>query len=144
MARYRPSDPRDLLAAYDFLNRAKEQQFDIELKKYYPKRSNKQNGFLHFLCAYFAHQYGCTAYEAKQVFLKEYACPLTFKVEKEIRGEKVTYFRSTADLNTAEMASVIKNFIAWSNYHGIMLPEPTDDIAIRCAEREMESSTGWT
>lgn len=144
MARYRPSDPRDMLAAYDFLNRAKEQQFDIELKKYYPKRSNRQNGYLHFLCAYFAHQYGCTVYEAKQVFLKEYACPLTFKVEKEIKGEKIIYFRSTADLNTAEMASVIRNFIDWSNFHGIMLPEPADDIAIRCAEREMESSTGWT
>lgn len=143
MARFRPSDPRDMMAAYDFLNKAKEQNFDVELKKYYPRRSNKQNRFLHFLCAYFAHQYGCTEYEAKQVFLKEYACPFIFKVEKEFKGEKMSYYRSTADLDTAEMASAIRNFIDFANMHGIMLPEPTDDLAVRCAEREMMGTSGW-
>lgn len=143
MARYKPNDPRDYLSALDFIEKAKEQQFDIELKKYYPKRSNKQNAYLHFICAYFAHQYGVTEYEAKQVFLKEYACPDIFKVEKEIKGQKIVYYRSTAELNTAEMASVIRNFIDYSSMHGIMLPEPNDDLAIRCAEREMESTNGW-
>lgn len=143
MARYKLSDPRDLMAAYDFLNKAKELNFDIELKKYYPPRSNKQRKFLHFLLSYFAHQYGCTVVEAKDVYLKQLACRDIFEVEKEIHGMNVHYFRSTEDLNTAEYSSVIRNFIDWSNMNGVMLPEPTDDLAVRCAEREMESTNGW-
>lgn len=144
MARFKPSDPRDMLAAYDFLNKAKELKFDVELKKYYPPRSNKQRKFLHFLLNYFAHSYGCSVTEAKECYLKQIACRDMFEVEKQDKnGREIHYFRSTEDLNTAEYASVIRNFIEWSNMNGIMLPEPTDDLAIRCAEREMMSTTGW-
>ena len=60
MARYNLQDPRDLMAAYDYLNHAKEQGFDIELRRFSPARSNRQNAFLHLILAYFAHCYGCT------------------------------------------------------------------------------------
>lgn len=143
MARYHLNNPHDYLAALDFINRAKEQKFDIELKKYYPKRSNKQNGFLYFLLQYFAHQYGVSTVESKEIYLKRYACPHIFEQEAKVGDQTVTYYRSTSDLNTAEMASAIRGFIDYANMHGIMLPEPTDDLAIRCAEREMESSNGW-
>lgn len=144
MARYRPNDPRDYLAALDFIERAKERQFDIELKKYYPPRSNRQRKYLHFLLSYFAHVYGCTLTEAKECYFKQIACRELFEVEKTDKdGNHIHYFRSTEDLNTAEYASAIKNFLVWSDMHGVMLPEPTDDLAIRCAEREMESSNGW-
>lgn len=89
MARYRVQDPRDFLAALDFINQAKEQGFDIELKKFYEKRSNRQNGYLYFCLAYFAHIYGCTELEAKEVFLKRLAAPQIFEVEYDIDGKAI-------------------------------------------------------
>lgn len=144
MARYRPQDPRDYLAAIDFINRAKEQNIEIELRKYYPKRTSKQNKYLFFCISYFAHIYGCTIEESKEVFFKRYANRDLFEVDKtDSKGKQIHYFRSTADLTTAEMASAIRNFVAYTEMNGVMIPDPEDDTSIRYCERQMESSNGW-
>lgn len=144
MARYIPQDPRDFLAALDFLNLAKEKGFEIELKKYYPRRSVPQNRYYHFICSYFAHQYGCTDYEAENVYMKQYAARQIFEVEHEDKsGRRIRYFRSSADLDTQEMASAIRNFIAYAECNGIMIPYETDELGIRFCEQELEKSKGY-
>lgn len=141
MARYKCSDPRDFLAALDFINQAKDQGFDIELKKFYRKRTNPQNAYLHFALQYFAHCYGCTLLEAKEIYLKQYACRDIFLVDTtDKNGNKVKFFRSTADLNTAEMSSVINNFVAYASCNGIEIPAPNDELGIRYCEREIEKT----
>lgn len=144
MARYKPNDPRDYLAALDFINRAREQQAEIELKRFHPKRSNPQNNYLHFALSYFAHCYGCTLLESKEVFLKQYACPDIFKVViKDKTGRTAVYFRSTADIDTTEMSSAINNFIAYAHCNGIEIPLPGDEIGIRVCEREIERTKSF-
>lgn len=143
MARYRPNDPRDYLAALDFINNAKEQGFDIELKKFYEKRSHRQNGYLYFCLAYFAHIYGCTELEAKEVFLKRLAAPQIFEVEYEVDGKSVKFYRSTADLDTAEMTSAIRNFTAYAEMNNIYIPMPDDELGRRYCEQQMEKSNGF-
>ena len=144
MARYRISDPRDMMAALDFINRAKDEHFDIELKKFYERRSNKQNRYYHFVCAYFAHCYGCTEFEAEHVYMKQYAARNIFLVEHEDkRGKTIHYFRSSADLDTAEMASAIKNFLAYAECNGIMIPYETDELGRRYCEQQLEKSNGF-
>ena len=144
MARYKPTDPRDYIEALDFINQAKEQGFDIELKRFYQKRSNPQNRYLHFALSYFAHCYGCTLIEAKELYFKQYACRDIFLVEIEDKnGNNACYFRSSAELNTVEMSSAIKNFITWADCNGIEIPEPDDEVGIRYCEREIEKTQSY-
>lgn len=144
MARYKPSDPRDYLQAMEYINMAKERGIDIEIKKYYPRRSNKQNGYLHFALNYFAHCYGCTQTEAKEIYLKQYANRDLFLVDvTDRRGNRARYFRSTSDLNTAEMSSAIANFVAYAGINGIEIPPPDDELGQRICEREMENTNGY-
>ena len=144
MARYRPNDARDYLEALDFINQAKEQGFDIELKRYYKKRTNPQNAYLHLALSYFAHCYGCTLVEAKEIFFKQYACRDIFLVETvDKNGNKARYFRSTADLNTVEMSNAINNFIAYASCNGIEIPPPNDEIGLRYVERQIEKTKSY-
>lgn len=137
MTRYKPSDPRDMLAAIDFLNYAKEHNLEIVLDTYSPPRSGKQNRYLFFCLAYFAHCYCCTESEAKEVYLKRFACPQIF--EKHLvdnLGQSATWYRSTSELSKEEMSMVIRNFRAYAEAYGIIIPDASDDIR-RC-EQEME------
>ena len=144
MARYRPSDPIDMISILDFINRAKTEGFDVDLKKYYRGRSNPQNRFLHMALGMFANKYGCSLAIAKEVFLKQYACPHIFRVDlKDKDGNDITYYRSTADLNTVEMSNVIRNFIDWAGCQGVEIPEPDDDKSVRYCEREIEKTAAY-
>lgn len=142
MARYHLNDPRDYLAALAYIGQMKEQGHDIELKKFSPSRSNRQNAYLHLILAYFAHCYGCTTIEAKEIYFKRYACReifLTSMFDKE--GKCVKYYRSTTELSKDEMSGAIRNFIAYAELHGIELPQADDYIAQRICEREIEKTT---
>ena len=144
MARYSVRDPRDYLEALDFINQAKEQGFDIELKRYYKKRTNPQNAFLHLALSYFAHCYGCTLLEAKEIYFKQYACREIFLVETtDKNGRNVKFFRSTADLNTVEMSNAINNFMAYASCNGIEIPQPNDELGLRYIERQVEKTQSY-
>lgn len=144
MARYTPNDPRDYLEALDFINQAKEKGFDIELKRFYKKRTNPQNAYLHLALGYFAHCYGCTLTEAKEVFFKQYACRDIFRIETvDKNGNKAHYYRSTTDLNTVEMSNAINNFIAYASCNNIEIPPPNDEIALRYCERQIEKTKSY-
>lgn len=141
MARYKPSDPRDYVEILKVLNKAKEEGCEVELSKYYKKRTNPQNKYLHFACGYFAHCYGCSLIEAKEIYMKRYACRDIFLVEtKDKNGNDISYYRSTADLNTVETSSVISNFLAYASCNGIEIPRPEDELGMRVCEREMEKT----
>jgi hypothetical protein len=139
MTRYLPSDPRDYLAALDFLNLAKEQNIEVVLDRYSPKRSGQQNRYLYFCLAWFAHCYGCTEIEAKEIYLKQLACPQLFELRHVDRnGISATYYRSTADLSKDEMAMAIRNFRTYAEINGIEIPEASDNITIRYCEQQMQ------
>lgn len=141
MARFSPSDPRDFLEILDFINKAKEQGFDIELKRFYRKRTNPQNAYLHFALGYFAHCYGCSLTESKEIYFKKYACPDIFLVETtDKNGNSVSYYRSTASLNTVEMSNAITNFLAYASCNGIEIPAPNDELGIKYCERQVEKT----
>lgn len=144
MARYKLSDPRDYLAALDYINQMKEQGQDIDLKKFSPSRSNRQNAYLHLILSYFAHRYGCTLIEAKEIYFKRYACGDIFQVLTDDKnGNRVQYYRSTAELSQPEMSGAIRNFIAYADMHGIELPQADDYLAQRICEREIEKTTQY-
>ena len=141
MARYKPNDPRDYLSALDFINRAKEQNKEIELKYYHPKRSGQQNKYLYFCLQWFAHETNCTTVEAKEVFLKRIAAPHIFERELQVGNDTIKYYRSTADLDTVEMMSAIENFRTYADMNGHPIPDANDQELIRYCEREIEKTT---
>ena len=144
MVRYKPNDPRDYLRALDFLNFAKEQNIEIVLDKYSPPRSGKQNRYLYFCLAYFAHCYHCTESEAKEIYLKRFACPQIFEKQFTMPdGHIETWYRSTADLSKDEMAKVIRNFRAYADAYNIPIPDATDDNSIRLCEQEMQYTNNY-
>lgn len=143
MARYKPNDPREYLVALDFINRARENDKEIELKYYHPKRSGQQNRYLYLCLQWFAHEYKCTVVEAKEVFLKRIAAPHIFEREMIVSGETIKYYRSTADLDTVEMMSAIANFRAYADMVNIPIPEANDQESIRYCECEIEKTTAY-
>lgn len=143
MARYKISDPREYLAALDFLNRAREQQKEIELKYYHPKRTGQQNKYLYFCLQWFAHEYNCTVVESKEVFLKRIAAPHIFERELKVGNDTIKYYRSTADLDTVEMMSAIANFRAYADMVGHPIPDEQDHELIRYCERMIEKTQSY-
>ena len=141
MARYIPNNPTDFLAILDFVNRAKENKREIELKLYHPKRTGQQNRYLYFCLQWFAHEYNCTVVEAKEVILKRIAAPHIFEREMKVGNDVIKYYRSTADLDTVEMMSAIANFRAYADMNNIPIPDANDDDLIRFCERELEKTT---
>jgi hypothetical protein len=143
MARYKPNNPRDYLAVLDFINRAREQNKEIELKYYHPKRSGQQNRYLYFCLQWFAHEYNCTVVEAKEVFLKRIAAPHIFERELQVGSDTIKYYRSTADLDTVEMMSAIENFRTYADMNGHPIPDANDQELLRYCEREIEKTTQY-
>ena len=144
MTRYKPNDPREFLAALDFLNYAKEQNIEIVLETYSPPRSGKQNKYLYFCLAYFAHCYKCTEAEAKEIYLKRFACPQIFERQFTLPNGKVeTWYRSTADLSKEEMSKAIRNFRAYADAYNIPIPDCNDSESIRYCEQQMQRTNNY-
>ena len=112
----------------------------VELKRKYPKRTLKQNSYLHLILSYFASQYGCTATEAKEDYFKTLCNPTLF-IRKKINrfGFEITYRRSSRDLDTREMTIAIESFRNWAAQF-VYIPAPNEHEALLYAEREVEKN----
>lgn len=167
---YDTNDPREYLQAKEWLAGLKErgrparieiesENFDvldsilqsaaaahleIEIKQRRRPKTPQQNNYLHFLCQYFASEYGCTTADAKENYLKRLACPEIFTTYvRNKRGWLVTTYRSVADLTQDEMSSAIRNFIEWAGIKGIEMPLPEDKAFIRYAKNEIERTRNY-
>lgn len=92
-------------------------------------RTLNQNSYLHVLCRVLALETGVTEAYAKQVYLKQLACPDIFcTVTKDsLSGQTVSTFRSTADLTVPEMRRAITEFRDWAAGNGFYLPDASID-----------------
>lgn len=139
------NDPRQYLEATEYLQEAASKHWVVTLARKIKPKTTRQNNYLHFLCQYYATQYGCTASEAKEIHLKRYAAPGIFReyVENQ-KGVVIERYRSVATLSAAEISSAIRNFIDWAlSQGGIELPEPDDMAFRRHAEKEIERCQYW-
>lgn len=113
----------------------------VELKAKYPKRSVSQNSYLHLILTWFGLETGYTAEEVKQEVFKKHVNPALFyegEFEGKIKGFKIERWRSTSNLDTAEMTLAIDRFRNFSSQElGIYLPEPNDLSLIQELENEI-------
>lgn len=138
---YDLKDPRDYMQALDTIQRAAQSKTRIEIRKPHTARSGIQNNYYHFMLRYFASEYGCTINEASEIYMKRQACPHIFEREKINRmGKQIKTYRSSADLSVEEMSSAIRNFRAWAEMGGIIIPSPDDHASIRYCEKQIEKN----
>jgi hypothetical protein len=110
----------------------------FELKAKNDKRSISQNSYLHLILAFFGIETGYTLEEVKQEVFKKHVNSALF-YEGEFDGVvKIERWRSTADLDTAEMTLAIDRFRNFSSQElGIYLPEPSDLVLLQEIENEI-------
>lgn len=112
--------------------------FDLTEKK--PRRSKRQNKYLHVILAYFGTQIGETMEYVKKCYYKMLVNPNTFIVEREDKYlGKIKYLRSSADLDSAEFSLSIDRFRNWASMEcGIYLPSPEEEQLVLLMELEVE------
>lgn len=100
----------------------------VELKKVHPKRTIKQNSYLHLLLGYFGSEYGLSIEEVKlDLFKRTCNADLFKRSHSNKKGLRIEFLRSTSELTTAEMTTAIERFRNWSSaVAGIYLPAPDE------------------
>lgn len=142
MSVYNPNDPRDYLAFLKDFERLKECKCLIEMKKFHPVATDKQQRYLHFMISYLALKLGDTFYSMLREIQRR-VCPHIFYTDVvDKKGERK--YKPLTSLDTAEASSVIRNVIDFASVRNIMIPEPEDEPSIKMCKRELESSgAGW-
>lgn len=111
----------------------------IELSEVKPQRSIKQNKYLHLLLGFFASEYGETIDYVKEQYFKLAANRSIFVRERNDKlAGRVSYLRSTRDLDKWEMQIAIERFRNWSSINaGIYLPSADEHRLLELAEIEI-------
>lgn len=124
----------------DMVAKAKEERRTVELTYKNPNRSLASNRYLHLLLGAFACEFGLTLEEVKLDYFKKKVNPDIFiREHRNKRGDTVRYVRSSADLDTAEMATAIDRFRNWSAMEaGLYLPSPEEREYLNYINNEME------
>lgn len=117
----------------------------VELKEYRPRRTNRQNRYLHLLVGYFAIEQGEGLEYCKEQYFKIAAnASLFVRTRRDDLVGDVRYLRSSAELSAAEMATAIDRFKRWSaDTAGIYLPEADDQAALDFIEIEIKKNERW-
>ena len=122
--KYNLSNEFEKKKASKYFNKLLENKCKVEIKKILPKRTNKQNRYLHKMFQLFGVELGYTLEEAKASVKRR----LKFYYEKN--GEK--FLRSTADTDTKEMTKFIDDFRALAFDLDCYLPDPEEYFKNEC------------
>ena len=137
---YNLSNVLDAQNAEIRLQQLKKKGCVIELTEKKPKRSIKQNSYLHLILGYFATQTGDTPEWVKQQYFKKLCNPDIFIGERHDRFlGTVKYIRSSSELTTDQMNMAIERFRNWAAAEaGIYLPDPLSHEEILLMQIEVE------
>lgn len=129
------NDPRQYLQALKEIDKARDCGYAIDIVKHREVSTNKQMAYLNFIISYFGYKQGQTFYDTLHTIHTD-VCPHIFGTEG--RPKPLCY------LNTAEMSSVIRNFLDYASKNEVMIPELEDKEGLQHAMRELESGgAGW-
>lgn len=132
--KYRLSDNIDLKAARGRINYLAKKGALVEVIEVKRNRTLSQNSYLHLLLGAFGLHFGYTIEEAKLIY-KQVSSDIYYYKKK---GRQ--FIRSSADLNTEEMAKTIDKFMLKSAEAGYELPLATNQEWLRQIENEIERS----
>lgn len=129
------NDPRQYLLAVKEIDKARDCGYAIDIVKHRNVSTNKQMAYLNFIIAYFGYKQGQTFYETLRTIQTD-ICPHIFGTEG--KPKPLCY------LTTAEMSSVIRNFLDYASMNEVVIPDKDDEQGLRYAKFELESGgAGW-
>lgn len=131
--KYQLTTVDEIEKAFAYLQLLVEREAEVDIKRVVQSRSLNQNSYLHLLLGIFGLETGYERHEAKILYKRE-ANPDIYVYDKN--GTK--FMRSSADLDTAEMARSIDKFIKYAGEQGIELPAANNDDALRYWSNEIE------
>ena len=111
----------------------------VELTEKKPKRSIRQNNYLHLILGWYAMETGNTTEYVKREYFKTLCNPDIFVRRKKdpYRGE-IDELRSSRECDSAELTKAIERFRNWSASEcGIYLPSPDEREFLQRIEVEM-------
>jgi hypothetical protein len=122
-----------------FLSKGK--TFELVEKK--PKRSIRQNSYLHLILSWYALEYGeMMQYIKEEVFKKQINKDIfEYEFINKKTGEIRMEYKSTAQLDTGQMTTAIDRFRNYASKEaGIYLPEPGDLDMLQQMENEIKNN----
>lgn len=133
----RLNDPRQYMAAMREINKARDCGYAIDIVKHREVATDKQMAYLNFIISYFGYKQGESFYSVLRTIQQD-VCPHIFLAEDSKKPKKLCY------LTTAEMSSVIRNFLDYVSRSEVMIPSKDDQRGMRLAKAELESGgAGW-
>lgn len=110
----------------------------VEMTEKKPQRTLSQNKYLHSILAYFGLEIGETAEYVKRQYFKILCNRDIFirEVEDKFLG-KITVLRSSADLDTEEMALAIQRYRNWCSTQGVYIPSSEEYLMVQQIEVEL-------
>lgn len=112
----------------------------VEFSVCKPKRTIKQNRYLHVILSYFACSIGLSADYVKQNYFKLLCNKEIFVIDAEdVFIGKTRRIRSSSELTTEEMSIAIERFRNWSaETAGIYIPSAEEYHLLQLAEIQVE------
>lgn len=133
----RLNDPRQYMAAMREIDKARDCGYAIDVVKHREVATDKQMTYLHFIISYFGYKQGESFYSVLRTIQQD-VCPHIFLAEDSKKPKKLCY------LTTAEMSSVIRNFLDYVSRSEVVIPSKDDQRGMRLAKAELESGgAGW-
>lgn len=120
--------------AFQYLTDLSGNEAIVEIKKVSPKRSLRQNSYLHLLLQAFGSHFGYTLAESKLIYKELNANIYSYKKKHR------TFYRSSADLTKDEMMNSIERFREKSAEQGYPLPTATDQEWLRSLENTIQQT----
>lgn len=137
---YQLNNPFDADRAMSYLENAIKQGWNIQLKHICPKRTDKQNRYLHAILGYFGTVVGLPLEDVKRDIFKRIVNPTIFFLgTKKIGRKDVECWKSTADISTAELSLAIDRFRFFAQSEmGVYIASPEDENFIVYCEQQIE------
>lgn len=133
----RLNDPRQYMAAMREIDKARDCGYAIDIVKHREVATDKQMAYLNFIISYFGYKQGESFYSVLRTIQQD-VCPHIFLAEDKKKPKKLCY------LTTAEMSSVIRNFLDYASMSEVVIPSKDDQRGMRLAKAELESGgAGW-
>lgn len=133
----RLNDPRQYMAAMREIDKARDCGYAIDIVKHREVATDKQMAYLRFIISYFGYKQGESFYSVLRTIQQD-VCPHIFLAEDKKKPKKLCY------LTTAEMSSVIRNFLDYASMSEVVIPSKDDQRGMRLAKAELESGgAGW-
>lgn len=136
--KYNLAEPPQAAEAQSYLTQLIKQGVIVNIKRYKPPRSLRQNNYLHLLLSAFGSHFGYTLAEAKTLYKRD-VNPDVYVYEKN--GSK--FLHSSADLDSGEMTKTIDRFREYSKEQGYPLPSADDREWLMSLENAIEGAEAY-